>query len=131
MGISILDRSRSSPADVVVAADGSGNYTTITAAVAAVPLKISKRYVIHIKMGVYKEKCGRRRPVNIRNVHHYSITVDGNGFMARDLTIENTAVPVKKQVVALLSNSDNSVVYRCIIRGYQDTLYVKNKAVLP
>lgn len=42
-------------ADVVVAADGSGNFKTVSEAVAAAPLKSSKRYVIKIKAGVYKE----------------------------------------------------------------------------
>jgi len=41
--------------DAVVAADGSGHYNTITAAIAAVPPNNDKRYVIHIKRGVYKE----------------------------------------------------------------------------
>lgn len=42
-------------ADVVVAADGSGNFKTVAEAVAAAPLKSSKRFVIKIKSGVYKE----------------------------------------------------------------------------
>ncbi|KAK6914619.1 Pectinesterase, catalytic [Dillenia turbinata] len=42
--------------NVVVAADGSGDYKTVTEAVAAAPEKRSKRYVIKIKAGVYKEK---------------------------------------------------------------------------
>jgi pectinesterase len=42
-------------ADVVVAADGSGNFKTVSEAVAAAPLKSSKRFVIKIKAGVYKE----------------------------------------------------------------------------
>lgn len=41
--------------DVVVAADGSGNYRTVSAAVAAAPEGSSKRYVIRIKAGVYRE----------------------------------------------------------------------------
>lgn len=42
-------------ADVVVAADGSGNFKTVAAAVAAVPDGGSKRFVIRIKAGVYRE----------------------------------------------------------------------------
>lgn len=41
--------------NVVVAADGSGDFTTVSAAVAAAPEKSSTRYVIRIKAGVYKE----------------------------------------------------------------------------
>jgi len=42
-------------ADVTVAADGSGDFKTVTEAVKAAPLKSSKRYVIRIKGGVYRE----------------------------------------------------------------------------
>ncbi|QHO15540.1 Pectinesterase [Arachis hypogaea] len=52
------------------------------------------------------------------------LTVWCDGFIARDLTIENSAGPQKHQAVALLSSSDHSVFYRCSFRGYQDTLYV-------
>lgn len=41
--------------DATVAADGSGDFTTIAAAVAAAPEKSDKRFVIHIKAGVYTE----------------------------------------------------------------------------
>ena len=41
--------------NVVVAADGSGNFKTVAAAVAAAPEKSSSRYVIRIKAGVYNE----------------------------------------------------------------------------
>lgn len=42
-------------ADVVVAADGSGDFKTVAAAVDAAPMKSSKRFVIRIKAGVYRE----------------------------------------------------------------------------
>ncbi|KAJ0488470.1 putative pectinesterase [Helianthus annuus] len=41
--------------NVVVAADGSGNFRTISQAVAAAPSRSSSRYVIRIKAGVYRE----------------------------------------------------------------------------
>ncbi|CAN6204936.1 unnamed protein product [Urochloa humidicola] len=135
-------------ADVVVAADGSGNYTTGAAAIAAAPSNSDKRHVIHVKRGVYKEFVflGQDK----RNIVLFGdgmdatvitgsrccadgfdtpetaiLSVHGNGFIARDLCIENTAGPRKEngQAVALLSESDQSVLYRCALRGYQDTLW--------
>lgn len=41
--------------DATVAQDGSGDYDTIKAAVAAVPKKSPKRFVIYVKKGTYKE----------------------------------------------------------------------------
>jgi len=41
---------------VTVAADGSGNYTTVQAALDAVPLNNKKPFTIFIKNGIYKEK---------------------------------------------------------------------------
>lgn len=50
--------------------------------------------------------------------------VVGDNFIARDITIRNTAGPNNHQAVALRSGSDLSVFYRCSFEGYQDTLYV-------
>ena len=54
--------------------------------------------------------------------------VDGKNFIAVNMTFENTAGPEGGQAVALRSDSDYSVFYRCGIRGYQDSLYAhKNR----
>ncbi|KAJ6427196.1 hypothetical protein OIU84_022738 [Salix udensis] len=50
-----LLQSSSVTPNVVVAADGSGDYKTVSEAVAAAPKKSSKRYIIRIKAGVYRE----------------------------------------------------------------------------
>ncbi|KAG9134965.1 hypothetical protein Leryth_001230 [Lithospermum erythrorhizon] len=41
--------------DTIVAADGTGNYMTVAAAVAAAPSGSSRRYIIRIKAGTYRE----------------------------------------------------------------------------
>lgn len=50
-----LLQSSSVTPNVVVAADGSGNFKTVAAAVAAAPQGGTKRYIIRIKAGVYRE----------------------------------------------------------------------------
>lgn len=136
-------------ADVVVAADGSGNFKTVSEAVAAAPEKSSKRYVIRIKAGVYKENVevtkkktnimflgdGRKNTIitGSRNVvdgsttfHSATVAVVGERFLARDITFENTAGHAKHQAVALRAGSDFAAFYQCDFLAYQDTLYVHN-----
>ncbi|KAE8682608.1 Pectinesterase/pectinesterase inhibitor 3 [Hibiscus syriacus] len=63
-----------------------------------------------------------------RNVVDGSTTFNsstvGNGFLAMDITFQNTAGPSKHQAVALRVGSDLSAFYRCDMLAYQDTLYV-------
>ncbi|GLJ09579.1 hypothetical protein SUGI_0112230 [Cryptomeria japonica] len=135
-------------ANAVVALDGSGNFTTISAAVEAAPEKSTTRFVIYVKAGVYKENVevhkrkhfltfigdgegktvitGSRsvKGTNHTTFHSATVAVTGKGFMARDITFENTAGPSNHQAVALRVGSDCSAFYRCSFKGYQDTLYV-------
>ncbi|XP_061340867.1 pectinesterase-like [Gastrolobium bilobum] len=135
--------------DVVVAADGSGDFKTVSAAVDAAPLKSSKRFVIRIKAGVYRENVDvPKKKINImflgdgrtntiitgsRNVvdgsttfHSATVAVVGGQFLARDIAFQNTAGPSKHQAVALRVGGDLSAFYNCDILAYQDTLYVHN-----
>ena len=57
--------SPASKANVVVAKDGSGKYTTVSEAVNAAPKSNSGRYVIYVKGGIYDEQvaiCMCRKP---------------------------------------------------------------------
>ncbi|KAG6497100.1 pectinesterase-like [Zingiber officinale] len=133
-------------ADVVVAQDNTGNYTTLGDALAAAPEK-ADRYVIYVKKGVYKEYVEVRKP-NLTimgegmNETIFSgdrnnatgngtgasatFTVSGPRFITINLAIENTAGPKAGPAVALRSDSDLSVYYRCRISGYQDTLFASS-----
>lgn len=133
--------------NVVVAADGSGNYKTVSEAVAAAPQDSTTRYVIRIKAGVYRESVdvpkkkknimflgdGRSNTIITasKNVQDGSTTFNsatvaavGAGFLARDITFQNTAGASKHQAVALRVGSDLSAFYKCDILAYQDSLYV-------
>ncbi|KAJ4830641.1 hypothetical protein Tsubulata_043598 [Turnera subulata] len=106
--------------------------------------------VIYIKAGTYKETLkfptkqknvmlvgdgkGKTIITASKNAEDGSTTYDsatvgvmGDGFMARDITFENSAGPNKHQAVALRVGSDRAVIFRCSILGYQDTLYTLSK----
>ncbi|KAL5065680.1 hypothetical protein RYX36_027417 [Vicia faba] len=133
-------------ADAVVAADGTGNYLNVMDAVNAAPELNMKRYVIYVKKGVYNENVEiKKKKWNIMMVgdgidatvisgsrnfvdgwttfRSATFAVSGRGFIARDISFQNTAGAEKHQAVALRSDSDLSVFYRCGIFGYQDSLY--------
>ncbi|GMI97885.1 hypothetical protein like AT3G43270 [Hibiscus trionum] len=133
-------------ADVVVAADGTGNFATVMEAVTAAPDYSTNRYVIYVKKGLYRENVEiKKKKWNLVMIgdgmdvtvisgnrsfidgwttfRSATFAVSGRGFIARDITFENTAGPEKHQAVALRSDSDLSVFFRCAIRGYQDSLY--------
>ncbi|GFP92501.1 pectinesterase 3 [Phtheirospermum japonicum] len=136
----------SNKVNVVVAKDGSGHVKTIKGALALVEKKSKKRFVIHVKAGVYEENLmlnksfwnvmiigeGKNNTIITGNKNFVdgtltfvtaTLAVSGKGFIARDLTIRNTAGPEKHQAVAFRSGSDLSVFYRCSFDGFQDTLY--------
>uniref|UniRef100_J3KYD7 Pectinesterase n=1 Tax=Oryza brachyantha TaxID=4533 RepID=J3KYD7_ORYBR len=52
-----------------------------------------------------------------------TFAVSGAGFIARDVTIRNTAGPAAHQAVALRVDSDRSAFFRVAVEGHQDTLY--------
>ncbi|CAD6333823.1 unnamed protein product [Miscanthus lutarioriparius] len=81
----------------VVAPDGSGDFKTITEAIAAVPKTFEGRFVIYVKAGVYKDYV--TVPKDMANI-----------FMYGDR-------PTKTVVTG-----DKSCT--CRFEGYQDTLYV-------
>ncbi|MFC3197867.1 pectinesterase family protein [Parapedobacter deserti] len=138
-------------AELVVAQDGSGDYSTIQEAIMAVPDMRSARTVIRIKPGVYKEKLvlpasktnvsliGEDADVTILTYDDYSskknrfgeaigtsgsssFFVFGDGFYAENVTFENSAGPVG-QAVAVRVSADRVFFNRCRFLGHQDTLY--------
>ena len=52
-----------------------------------------------------------------------TLTIQGDGFKAENLTIENTAGPVG-QAQAISVQADKVVFLNCDIKGYQDTIYL-------
>uniref|UniRef100_A0A6M2FAL8 Pectinesterase n=1 Tax=Populus davidiana TaxID=266767 RepID=A0A6M2FAL8_9ROSI len=135
-------------ADIIVSGDGSGTFKTISEAIKKAPEHSNRRTIIYVRAGRYVEdnlKVGRKKwnlmfigdgmgktiitggrsvSNHITTFHTASFAATGAGFIARDMTFENSAGPAKHQAVALRVGADHAVVYRCSIIGYQDTLYV-------
>ncbi|KXG19177.1 putative pectinesterase/pectinesterase inhibitor 22 [Sorghum bicolor] len=139
-----LRLSAGSTTNAQVAQDGRpGSYPTISQALEHAPTH-EYEHVVFIGKGTYPETLTITRP-NVRLVGEgigrtiitgnrckrtgydtassATVSVLGQGFMARDLTIENTAGVDAGQAVALRMSSDKSVCYRCELRGFQDTLW--------
>ncbi|KAF8032629.1 hypothetical protein BT93_D1525 [Corymbia citriodora subsp. variegata] len=136
------------PSEVItVSADGSGNFTTISDAINFAPNNSDDRTIIYVTEGLYQENLeipsyktnmvllGDGADVTIisgnRSVadgwttfRSATVAVSADGFLARDITFENSAGPEKHQAVALRISADFAALYRCSINAYQDTLYV-------
>lgn len=139
--------------NMVVAKDGSGDFTSIQEAINASKSFPYQRVIIHVKNGVYNEKVhvyswnthvsllGESRENTIityddyfkkidlgRNstFHTSTVLVEGDDFMAKNLTIKNTAGPVG-QAVALSVSANRCYFENCSLLGYQDTLYTEGE----
>ena len=153
--LAILSLARAAAAyDMVVAQDGSGDYTTVQAALDAIPDFHHARTTIFIKAGTYDEKL-----VLIKSKHHVTLVgedrdttilthadhatvnpdgsltgtetsstiyVRGKDFGAMNLTFANTAGNVGP-AVALWVHGSHSHFRNCAFRGYQDTLRVSSQ----
>ncbi|KAL3328773.1 hypothetical protein AABB24_036074, partial [Solanum stoloniferum] len=135
---------------VVVSQDGSGNFSTINDAVAAAPNNTkaeSGYFLIYITQGVYEEYVAIAKNkkyvmmigdgINqtiITGNHSFvdgwttfnssTFSVVGQGFVAVNITFQNTAGAIKHQAVAVRNGADLSTFYSCSFEAYQDTLYV-------
>ncbi|KAI3679992.1 hypothetical protein L2E82_50729 [Cichorium intybus] len=145
--ILLVEGGATTQADLVVAQDGSGDFSTVTEAIKASKNRRigTDRFVIHIKSGIYVENVVIESSMSNltligdgidattitsnRNTDDGFVTYNtatfqiwGPGFVAVGITFENTAGPGKQQALALLSASDLSAFYKCSFKGYQDTL---------
>ena len=141
--------------EVVVAADGSGDYRTVQAAFDAVPANNTKEITIYIKKGVYREKLqldSTRNHVtlvgedaagtiltyadhpgmvlangdSVNTRNSHSCCIKSDDFSARHLTFRNDAGYGAGQAVALEVQGDRASFFDCRIIGNQDILFLNN-----
>jgi pectinesterase len=136
--------------NIIVAKDGSGNFKTVQEAINSIRDNQSSRTTIFVKKGIYKEKVilpsskinvsliGENVDKTIITFDDYNPKVKGKdtittwnsftfsaeaeGFIAENITFENTAGRVG-QAVALHVNSDKVIFRNCHFMGNQDTLF--------
>jgi pectinesterase len=129
--------------DLTVAADGTGDFRTIQAAVASIPTTNTERIVVFIKDGIYKEKIrvdasfvtlrGESRKgtriefpqldedftKNPDPIGRAVINLDrANDFVMENLTAENTAGIVGPHAFTILGSGDRAVVVDCDVLSH-------------
>ncbi|HYG22293.1 MAG TPA: pectinesterase family protein [Verrucomicrobiae bacterium] len=137
--------------NLYVSADGSAQFTTVQAAVMAVPAgSSSNRVFIHIKPGTYREVIYVQREkrffhfigesaektiltfdlnANIRGADGKpigtfrtpTVLIDAEDFTAENVTFENSAGPVG-QALAIRVDGDRAAFRNCRFLGWQDTI---------
>lgn len=137
--------------EVVVAQDGSGQFTNVQAAIMSVPMGYATNpVVIRIKPGTYKEQLYIQREKRFFHLRGESETntvltfdlhanilgpdgkpigtfrtpstyIDAEDFTAENLTFANSAGPVG-QALAIRIDADRVVFRNCRFLGWQDTI---------
>ncbi|WP_210519122.1 pectinesterase family protein [Hymenobacter terricola] len=141
--------------DLTVAKDGTGNYTTVQAAIDAAPAGRTTPFTIFIKNGRYKELVNvpATKPfiqlvgesvgntlvtynnsagtivagVALGTQNSASVTINATDFSALNITFENSfgEAASNGQAVAVLVNNDRAAFRNCRFLGNQDTMYLK------
>ena len=137
---------------LVVAADGSGNFKTVQEAFNSIPANNKKPVVIFVKNGIYKEKLildstksivvliGENRFNTILTYDDHtgkvspkgdtistptsaSFFMQANDFTAQNITFQNDAGFTAGQAVAIRITGDRARFFECRFVGNQDVLF--------
>ena len=141
--------------DFIVAKDGSGDFVKLQDVIDTIPHLRKKRTYVFIKNGIYKEKLilpmtktnisfigenvdstiityddfASRKNIfgeNIGTSGSSGFFVNGEGFIAENITFSNTAGLVG-QAVAVRVFGDKVMFKNCKFLGFQDTLYPRGE----
>ncbi|MBI5769185.1 MAG: hypothetical protein HZA93_15435 [Verrucomicrobia bacterium] len=134
--------------DLTVAADGSGDFTTIQAAVASIPRDNRERRIVFVKDGTYREKVrvdasyvtlrgqsrtGTRLEFS-QGMNDYRanrgdtlgqavLNINGDDFVLENLTVENTHGVIGTHAFAIYGRGDRTVIQDCdVFSQGNDTL---------
>lgn len=136
----------------LVAADGSGDFPTIQAAIDAIPTDCTEKYTIRIKPGTYVEKLHiEKAMVHLvgagadqtiityddyalkkfpngelyHTFHSYTAFIGADDFTAEGLSFINSAGPGREvgQALAVYVDGDRAAFRHCRFIGHQDTIF--------
>ncbi|MFM9954466.1 MAG: pectinesterase family protein [Opitutaceae bacterium] len=129
--------------DLVVAADGSGDFKTVQAAVDAVPANSETRATILVKKGTYPELvvvAAEKKKLTIRGEdrkqtiiaatnnarlnpqRRESFTMLADDFRLENITLHNTTPKGGSQAETIRVRADRCVLDHCDFKSFQDTL---------
>ncbi len=142
---------------LIVAKDGSGNFTTVQSALDAIPLNNKQPITIYIRNGIYKEKFHLDSSKNyvtllgedvfktvlsyddhtgrinangdtINTYTSYSFLQGADDFTAHNISFENPAGFTAGQAVAMHITGDRVSFFNCRFIGNQDVLFMSRPA---
>jgi pectinesterase len=140
---------------IIVAQDGSGQFSSVQAAINSLPEKNKKPVTLFIKKGIYKEKIlidsskeyitiigedkhttvltyddhtGKIAPngETINTRTSWSVKILANNFTARNITFQNDAGYSAGQAVAVEADGDKAIFINCRFIGNQDVLFTNS-----
>jgi pectinesterase len=140
---------------ITVAQDGSGNHTTVQAALNAIPSNNKESFIVYIRNGIYREKLlldstkeyvtiigedkfktiltyndhtGKLSPSGdtINTRTSWSFKILADNFTAKNITFQNDAGFTAGQAVAIESDGDKAVFINCRFIGNQDVLFTNS-----
>lgn len=152
---SIEEEDKTIKADAVVAADGTGDFTSLQDAINAAPNNRTEYHYIYVKKGTYKEVIivpqhkdyiyliGEETATTVLTYDNYasrrkpdgseygtsgsaSFFARGDNFVAENITFENTAGMNAGQALAINIGAQHSSFRNCRFLGHQDTWYAGN-----
>ncbi|MFS0872545.1 pectinesterase family protein [Paenibacillus xylanilyticus] len=135
-----------------VSADGSGDFTSIQAAIEAIPEPCAEKTIVRIKQGIYYEKLHIEKPMVhligegadqtvityddyalkkfpdgelYHTFHSYTAFIGADDFTAEGLSFVNSAGPGKDvgQALAVYVDGDRAAFRQCRFIGHQDTIF--------
>lgn len=143
---------------LVVAQDGSGNFTSVQAAIDAVPGFNQERVIIYVTEGFYHEKIiipvdkskitiiGENRDTTVLSfnetpyvqystdaqyrVSHASTVILGSDFTAENITFQNSSPQGEGQALAVDVRGERMVFANCKFVSHQDTVYCNTEGRL-